>query len=377
MYLLIYGILFLSSLKKNSKYFEGFIYKLLFVILWLFLGLRWGQGTDFFGYQYIFTHSRSWNQVVNNPYNLHSEIGFRFLCYLFQENYSLMIFFISSFEMLMLYRFFKIFESDCCLSLLLFYPTFYLTYYFSALREGIAIAIFIGLGLPWLIHKKNYILFLISVIISTFFHTSSIVLILVPLFLVFKIKPNTKFFYIFIGFSLLFNVLMFTPIIKNTLQLIPVLGGYISNYASFQTITWTALLERLLSFILILYLGKVYTDDSFVWNSLYSIYSGGFLLYVLVIGNPLTSSRLFAFFKVLEIIFISRYFQTKNRINNSTIICMFIFISLIMLVKNINAYIYQGEYIDSINIMNYPYVSIFNKEDIYRYRYDRLYELIE
>ena len=58
-------------------------------------------------------------------------------------------------------------------------------------------------------------------------------------------------------------------------------------------------------------------------------------------------------------------------------ILIFIFISIVMTIKNINSYIEQGNYKNFVGVFNFPYVTVFNQEEIYSFRDSELYKLIE
>jgi hypothetical protein len=48
-------------------------------------------------------------------------------------------------------------------------------------------------------------------------------------------------------------------------------------------------------------------------------------------------------------------------------------ISVVMFYKNMDSYILQGEYFANIGVFDYPYISIFNKDDIWKYREVSMY----
>lgn len=226
MYLILTGILPISYfLKCLSKELGEKIYKILFGLLWLILALRYGQGTDFFAYQYIFERCNSFDGVIANRYQLHSEIGFRFICFLFQGNYALFIFCISTFEMIMLKRFLDRYSQDKLLSLALFFPTFYLTYYFSALREGLVISLFIGVILET-IEKKEWKKFVVFTIIAMLIHSVAVVLFVIPFWIKIEIKDS----YVIIAFSLIIGFILSTGIFNQMLISIPIVGEGLRSY---------------------------------------------------------------------------------------------------------------------------------------------------
>lgn len=359
-YLLILLILFVSYL-VNIKYrsVEKYMYPILLVILWALLFFRYGQGTDYFAYNYILKNSASLSDIINNPNNVHSEIGFRMLCIFFNKNFTLFIMFVSTFEMVMLHRFIDRYSDNKLLSLLLFYPTIYMTYFFSALRQGIVIAIFIGFLFRYLEEeewKKYYILTLVAISM----HTVAVVLLFVPL--IDKIKE--EYFVKGMIVAVVMGLLMVTPPGVAILNMVPQMSYYaqpsISIFALGERVVCGACIGGLF------WANYVKFKDNEVakWIKIYFV---GIGIYFLFIGFPLIASRFMIVFKVLEIIIFPRLFSECSKFRNG-VLGIILGITLLMTVKNISSYISQGDYYDDVNVINYPYVSIFNKDNIWEYR---------
>lgn len=373
MYLAVYGVLFVATcLKTKYKQLEDKIYKFLIVALWLFLALRWGQGTDFFGYYYIFQNINTLKDAVINPLSLHSEIGFRILCWLFRDNYFLLIFSISTFEMLMLDRFIKRHCENKILSLLLFYPTFYLTYFFSALRAGLVIAIILGYAYDMLLENKLKS-FCACILLAACLHSVALVFLLAPIFMRIRFEMYPKFFAIALGLSVIFSI----PFVNHLIAKVPYLGPKIAYYISAPTISVFAFAERTISVVLIFVLREcvALNERNVVVEKTLRVYCGGFLIYLLLLTNPFMASRAFALYKVLEIPLFA-YYATRMGRYKTAVIALVILMSFAMTIKNIYTYTYEGEYFDFVNVLNFPYVSVFNKEDIYNFRTGYLMQLL-
>lgn len=373
MYFLVYGSLFYSwILNYFSKDLGEKLYKILFIVLWLFLGLRYGQGTDYLAYCYIFNHISSLDDVIFNPNHLHSEIGFRFLCWIFNNDFVFFVFCISTFEMLMLYRFLNNYSDNKLLSLVLFFPTFYLVYYFSALREGIVIAIFIGFLLDDII-SENWKRFVIIVFIASLIHSVALSLLLVPIFL--KIKK--RFHIGLIICSLIIGLVFSTGAFKNILVQLPVIGSAFGYYAQSASFSLLAFGERTITFLLLAFLFQDRTDEKLNNREdiLFNIYTLSLIVYYFLSFSPNIASRTVCIFKVLETVLITYKINKINKLYVYIVIALTV-LSSIMMFKNILSFIDQGEY-KNINLWNYPYVTIFNQEDILYYRDSRLYDLID
>lgn len=374
MYLIVFGILLFSfffSIFSNKV--KDKAYKPLLIMLWLFLGLRYGQGTDYFGYKYIFDNIDSLYDVIYNPWKIHSEIGFRLLCYLF-NSFELMVFVISSFEIYMLHRFLKRYSCNKILSLVLFYPTCYLTYYFSALREGIVIALFIGVLIN-LVEEKKWKKYTIGVLIAASIHSVALILLVIPLI----VNLNENYYIVIINLSLLIGIILSTGYFHDILIRIPLIGDKLGSYLV-SSVFFIALAERIVSYFLIYeFLVKEYSENKKekvgCTRLLFRLYTFGTAIYFCTMCMPLVSSRINILFKVIEIVLVTRVSNTSRQ--KSILIAAFIVISIFMTIKNINSYIVQGNYSDSVGILNFPYVTIFNKDDIYTFRSYDYYYLIE
>ena len=69
------------------------------------------------------------------------------------ENFVVLV---SIFQMSMLYRFCTKYSDNPLLSFAIAYPTLYSTYFFSTMRQGLTMSIFLGLMYP-LLKEKNYV----------------------------------------------------------------------------------------------------------------------------------------------------------------------------------------------------------------------------
>ena len=104
-------------------------------------------------------------------------------------------------------------------------------------------------------------------------------------------------------------------------------------------------------------------------NQLLTYYFVGLLMYLVLSTQSLISSRLHVYFKVLEVILIPSLLVNLNlkmRVVLSSCI-IFLFMPLFYY-KEIMAQINQAELIGIDSIVEYHYVSIFDRNEIYKYR---------
>lgn len=369
MYVLMNALLLIGIFFNEKKKIADEVYKILLILLWVMLALRYGQGTDYFGYYFIHSRNQTFFEAIYNSHQTHSEVGFRILCWIFKDNFTYLIIFISTIEMIMLHRFINLYSTNRRLSLLLVYPTIYLTYFFSAIREGLVISIFVGLMIDC-IDKKKYKTYCLLAMLCCTIHTVSVLLFIVPL--IDKINTKKMIHIAWIAFA--FGIISWVFRFYSFIRYIPVIGKMI-NISSPQ-MSVTALLERLIMFILVIFMFSGYeNDDDQKIKILFNIYSLGIICYFLLLSFPLVSSRSAILFKVVEIVLLPILYSNSSikQKDKQIVILIAVIISLVMTVKNINSYISQGYYNSDINALTYPYVSIFEKDDIWKYRSSNIY----
>ena len=190
-----------------------------FVVLWLILALRADNiGTDLNFYIPIFLND-NWD-IFNfeKGYVVFNQYVYRFT----QNQYILLaiISFISIFPISILFR---KFSKNICFSYIIFSSFIIYHFTFSGLRQSMALGI-IGISYLFLV-KKNLIKFLLTVLLASTFHTSSIIfLIFYPLCNWLKIT-NIKYFILCIaGILIIFSL---EPILRLILPIIFGEGKYI------------------------------------------------------------------------------------------------------------------------------------------------------
>lgn len=372
MYIILFIVLLAFLIFNNeNKQSSNVKYKLALFLLWLFLAFRYGQGTDYFSYYYIHSNNTTLHEAFFNTHATHSEIGFRLLCWLFKYDYTYLVFFVSTIEMIMLHRFIKNYSTSRIMSLLLVYPTIYLTYFFSAMREGIVISLFIGIMIECLEKGNKRVYYILSLLCCSI-HIVSILFFMVPFIIKIDLKKMIRIAWI----ALAFGIVSWIMRLYNYIQFIPIIGMKIVSYS--PQISMVALLERLLMLILALYLLQeidIEASDNSAIVYLFKIYSFGFICYAALLCLPLVSSRTAILFKVVEIVLIPLLYSkthTKPK-DKQLIIALVVVVATVMTIKNINSYISQGKYHSNINFVNYPYVSVFDKDEIWKYRDGNIY----
>lgn len=368
--LYVYIVIFACVSWFLNKKVVNFISFVTLIILFLFLAMRYGQGVDYFGYEILFNYWKNTSNIdefIKEVNNIHGEYLWSWLGYVFNNILKLDFqYFVCLLAIIGIYELYCYLNCYCrankMWAILLAFPTLYLTYMFNAMRQGIVICTFMGIMLPLLVEKK-FFKYYFCTLIMLFVHTSAIVFFAIPFLIMFRVRT------LFIGLSLtiilggtgiVLGSSYMTQVISTTIPVRNLLAriGYFHVFLP-------AVAERIFMFALISYLyyrkrlQNSKTDEMF-----YRIYICSLMLYFLFIGYSLVASRLSIAPRIVEIALIVNFLNKLPKIR-SIICCIILILNVLMYCKNIDYYIKQGGY-QNINILNYPYVSIYNKDMITR-----------
>ena len=340
------------------------LYFLFFVWLTVLLCCRYGTGSDYFAYQYIYVNCewQGFLQPVASEY-IHGEKGWLLLCAICHSlgiRYELFVAIIGLTDMTLLDRFIRRFCQKKVLALLIAYPTLYLTYYFSALRQGLFISLFLAFVLQELLNHRIP-QYYAGVIILSFIHSAALLLLVVPLFE--KIDLTIKKIVIYSLMAVIVGIIIAITPIHNYLP-----------YAD-RGISIAAISERAISLFIVLAITSTYYGKE-EWNRLTKIvnyYSLGALLYFVLLSSSLASSRLTAVFKVLEICIYSIVLRLEINKNTALTFTFVLLLTTTIFFKNIDSYIAQNGFPKETTVWTYRYYSIFDKREIVHNRTNDTY----
>lgn len=225
-----------------------FCLKIAFLIIFLFLALRYNYGSDYPAYfdtffslnkfrledikdiwmqTFVFSIIGSDNPAlqlgVGNPSNI--ELGWQALCLLFQPlGFFAMVAALALFNCMVYYYFIKKYVPPAyywfAVFLYVFTPQLML-YNLSGMRQSVAISIFL-LSINY-IYKKDFLRYALLIFLATLFHTSAIILLPVYLLGVMNFKTNIPMAICMLSIFLLLFLLQ-GPLSQG-------LGAFISTYA--------------------------------------------------------------------------------------------------------------------------------------------------
>lgn len=344
---IVLSLFTIIEIQEKDK--RHYLFYAAFLFLTIAICLRYGQGTDYFGYMNVFLRRD------------HGEIGYTILQEVFGAlglPFELLAAVIALFQMLCIQRGIMKYSPYKLFSLLLMYPTIYLTYFFSAIRQGIVIAFFLGFMLEWLFEDK-WLKYVIACIILATFHSSALVLL--PLVIIKKI--DNKMLWGGLGAAALIGILLFF-IPAEWLSFIKI--GAVQYHIQAIELSPLGLAERTVMFVMITYFYhktrrniQIISEEQL--RILYRIYFCGYILAVLFFPWQLLSSRMGAAMKAVELILIPVFACEEKQIRKYIVFFMTAYV-LLMTTKNIQSYINQNNY-EGYNVITYPYYSIWNKEE--------------
>lgn len=350
------------SAKKGSL-----MYIVFFIGLALISGFRYGLGTDFFAYLFFYKINPD-NIIGAIQSENHMNIGYRILMSIFKSigaNSDVFIFAVGiSVTAAFAYIIYKNSKYKM-MSLLVFYAIYYHIYVNSALRQGIALVIFL-LAFYSFLKKEKYVKYGICILIASLFHESALITLVFPLIqLVYK-----KFFYnrVFNGILCVGAVAMFVVKIDSILVTLAGMVGINIPYEA-SGFSILAVILRLISIAFIYYLYQNCDDNEltdFDRFQMYCYYIG--VLIFIAISNVPIFSRLTEYFSVLEvIIYANLIYHVKSKLTKVTVSAFCTLLVCSICIKDLASFTYQGSY-ENKNVLSYPYTTIFNKEDIFEYR---------
>lgn len=334
-YIIIYLLLLILLLYdfSTSKYSEKvrLIYFIGFCIL-LLSGLRWKTGTDWDNYYYYYRTNFDGTKIGHSGFEFFYELFIR-LMYLYTESYSYVLFFTCLIIIICTYKTILKFSPYPIFSIFLLF-TYSLNSSGFGYRQDIAIAITTFSVIS--VYKRNFIQFLILVLIASQFHQSAIIFILAYWIPKFRWNKRTVLLLIFGIVSL---ILIFSNITS--------LAGIYSDSAQDKIDTYTSgdfedsvgdssnpyvvlirgIFNRLFILIFILIILKIYIKKENVKHIIFffNLYIFGFLIFITASPTAVVFIRFTRYFDMFFIILIPLclYFIPPKARFNALILLLF------------------------------------------------------
>ncbi len=353
--LLFFAIVEIITNKKEKQIFD-----VLFVGLTIMLCLRYGQGQDYFSYMYTYYNEPFYNykEVLSS-----NDIGFYSLSYLCKNvmllNFEWFAAIVGIISMLMFYKFF---QRDCnysILSLFAFYCFVFFIYLTSAIRQGLAMGIYVAFALPYAYDKK-WVKYMLVVLISTSFHSSCLILLAVPLFYTLN-NRLVKIGIILVSFAImlfgtnLINLSSINYFLQNTLNHTGISeGDYLEG--KIMRIVYT------LPILLFLY-----KFDNEKMQRLFNLYICGLFIYSIFSFIQEIATRLWGYATpfLLAIIFSFRKDVIKFRRN--VLLTWYMILAIVVFFNNISHFIEYSYNKQHVTVFTYPYFTVFDKQEAHHH----------
>lgn len=331
------------------------------------LCLRYGQGSDYFSYAYLIANNHTFAEALTNTPSNHGEIGFRIIAAMLHGNFRAFIILTSIYDMCMFAVFLWKHSKNKAFALFLFIPTILCTYCFSAIRQSIVLLTFLGVGIS-LIEEKKWIRYIAMCLVLSLIHSVALVLLAIPLLNYISLQAELL---ILLPGSLIVGIALSIPATGALLGSLSIIGSKLSYYLSNSSISIKIIMMRMVTLVIMMLFyyswrrQAEHTESGDPWWI--KAYVFGQILFFALMPFITIATRTYICFKVLEIMFVPNMIEGKNRYRQIVIV-YFILLMAIVYRSNINSYISQGEYYSNINFVNYPYISVFNKTDLWNYR---------
>ena len=359
-------LLILSSVTKNKE--QTFCFYIGSLLLFIMAVIRFGMGIDYWGYYSMFTIAPSAIHAIQPIQFLTTEPTFLIIAALIKQfnlNFQLLIAIYSGLSFFFVYKTIKRFSCNRMFSLFIFFSNYYLVYTTNAMRQAVAIGIFIYAFFVY-IEDFSIIKYLVMIFLAALFHYSAIVLLVIPfilklpnfLFLKFSSFYFLSFLFILIGCSVPLILLKFI------VRFVPRYSYYVTFSINYLTVAFRFFITLL---VLLLYHNSKNRVDKIIVNSIVIYVFGGYLFFML--SSISIFSRLVEYCFTLEIIFLpflifdKKKYSIENKLYKFIFYCVFSFLCL----KDIRFFISVGGF-NSNKLYDYPCVTIFNKDSYEKYR---------
>lgn len=355
--------------------------KAAFALLTIMLVFRFGQGTDYFSYHYLYENEVFFRDI---GYSLLS-----FLCRSAGLPYPVFVAVIALICMALLYRFISRYSKYWFFSLLIVYCVYYMSYFESALRQVMALTIMLGLVIPFFTEKK-YVGVFLSMLLAVSFHASALVLFFLPLIKEGDEKSDIKFFAYLNTYSTHFLIMVAGVVTIILLLDFKLLVGFMPDFIRNRALSYVssrpnifAIINRAI-FVVVAYYLALGPKEKIGKNNIFllKVYLLGFGVYCLLAGADLIASRINVYFRIIEIVLLPNlvYFNMKDAfLRGRKRLASWVGVVLACLVliyaKECYNVMLQASY-NQPSYYNYPYVSVFNPGKILLYRSPDKYGLI-
>lgn len=351
-YITLSFLLFFSVIEMFSDWKKDLRFNICYILMTYIMTFKFGQMDDYFNYYLAYEIPGLYSE---------SDILYEYIMDVFRYyhvGYIPYMAIISFLCMALSYRFFKENCDSSCLSLLVFYSYTYTMCMMNNVRQGLCLALLLFMY-PY-IKERKWIIFSVAVVIGTGMHLSFAATILIPFVMNMKIfnKPGILPVLLvatalaIVGASLSKQFHLERMVVYEQAE-----GG--------QGIFMRLALRVVLIVPVLLYKPQINTDGYYAK----ALCITGYILSCLFSTNELTSSRLEWYYRTFLCLFIPSVLLQRIRHAPLNIMVMSVFITIhtFLWFRNIHEEIIRRDYRPSVTVLNFPFISVFDKSEINKY----------
>lgn len=338
----------MSSYKKSILWFN-----IVYVLMTLMVMFRYGQLADYFNYEQLYNNPDSMGEWRDPLFFVFERISIGI-----GISYEGFVFIVGCLTMTLCYSFFSKICDRSAAALFIFYCYVFLILPMNAIRQGVCMGMLLCTYSSLIEGKKK--LFYFIIIIGALFHFSMFAVVLIALFYK-KDWYNRSFVkWVVLGLTI------FALVTPDLTKYIPdVLGD--RSLGEYEDSRLVQMSIRALLIIPVLFIKPEYGTHGYYAKAICII---GYCLYCIFAFSSLIAGRLEFYFRVFYCLFVAHVIFKMGKVYlNHLLLGCILMIHVVLFFKNMNAAIDQGDYYeDKVTMYNFPYVSIFDEEELENYK---------
>lgn len=356
MYYLIFIILFFfAAIEVATRKKMGILFDAVYVVMTCMVMFRYGQLADYPNYEFIYDNPELTS--IADPLYVIIQESLKSL----GVNYEGFVMIIGALTMGLSYSFLAKFCNKSITALFIFYTYEFLVMPMSSVRQGLGVS-FLLYGFTLILEERRKA-FYILVAIGSFIHVSLMAVLLIPFFY------NKRYYNEWYVASALAGLTIFALVTPDLTTLFPwFFDGRSTGNAEDSRIVQLAIRAMLIAPVL--YYKPEYGTLAYFAKAICIM---GYAIYCLFAFAPLMAGRLEYYFRVFMCMLVAYmiFVEEKSRLHELVLLGV-IMLHVVVFFKNMNGFISQGDYDpDKVTMFNFPYVSIFNEDEL---KYYKLYE---
>lgn len=354
MYYFVFAVLLFFSIIEFSTYRKSALwFKIVYMLMTFMVMLRYGQLADYFNYEILYDNPDAMGEWRDPLYFMFvkafKELGI---------GYQGFVFVTGGISMALSYPFFAKTCKQSATALFIFYCYVFLILPMSAIRQGICLSILLY-GYTFLIENKMKWFYLL-VLVGTMIHFSMLAVFFIGLFY------DKEWYNRGMVKWIVFGLTGFALVTPDLTQYIPAILGD-RSLGEYEDSRLVQIAIRFLLIAPVLFIKPEYGTQGYYAKAICII---GYCMYCCLAFSSLIAGRLEFYFRVFYCLFVAQVIFNMRRIYlDHSLLGIILMIHVVLFFKNMDAAISQGDYNrDRVSMLNFPYISVINEEEIKQYK---------